>query len=325
MTDRELIDLTRPYAEERPARSWAEVGLTAALLAASVTGAIVLDPWPAALACSIGAGLSVVRFFMLYHDHLHGALLRTSWLARGLFTLFGLLVLTPTRVWRDTHNYHHAHNCKIVGSHVGSFPILTVAMYEALGPAQRRLYRFVRSPLNVALAYLTIFLWGMCLSSFLRRPRKNADSLLSVLLHGSLVALTAVLAGPRAAVLGCVLPLVIACAAGALLFYIQHNFEGVQIQPRESWSYGCAALQASSYMRTGPVLAWITANIGYHHVHHLNPGIPFYRLPEAMAALPALQHPGVATLSPRDLAACFRLGLWDPDAGRMVGLESRRG
>jgi omega-6 fatty acid desaturase (delta-12 desaturase) len=51
----------------------------------------------------------------------------------------------------------------------------------------------------------------------------------------------------------------------------------------------------------------------------LNPGIPFYRLPEAMAALPALQHPGKTSLRPRDIAACFKLKLWDPEARRMVG------
>ena len=69
----------------------------------------------------------------------------------------------------------------------------------------------------------------------------------------------------------------------------------------------------------GPVMNWLTGNIGFHHVHHLNPGIPFYRLPEAMAAMPELQHPPKSTLRPRDIVAAFRLKLWDPAAGKMVG------
>ena len=59
-------------------------------------------------------------------------------------------------------------------------------------------------------------------------------------------------------------------------------------------------------MKLGPVMGWFTANIGLHHVHHLN------------AAIPELQHPGVTSLSPRDIVACFGLKLWDPDQGQMV-------
>jgi omega-6 fatty acid desaturase (delta-12 desaturase) len=73
-------------------------------------------------------------------------------------------------------------------------------------------------------------------------------------------------------------------------------------------------------MKLGPVLNWLTGNIGYHHVHHLNPGIPFYRLPEAMAGIPELQSPlGVTSLSPRDIVACFRAKLWDAEQNKMVG------
>ncbi len=41
---------------------------------------------------------------------------------------------------------------------------------------------------------------------------------------------------------------------------------------------------------------WLTGNLGYHHVHHLHAKIPFYRLPEAMAGLPALQSPTITTI-----------------------------
>ena len=72
-------------------------------------------------------------------------------------------------------------------------------------------------------------------------------------------------------------------------------------------------------MRLGPVMRYFTGNIGYHHVHHLNHRIPFYRLPEAMAGIPELQHPrGVTSLWPRDVIACFRLKLWDTELGRLV-------
>ena len=55
-------------------------------------------------------------------------------------------------------------------------------------------------------------------------------------------------------------------------------------------------------------------------MHHLNPGIPFYRLPEAMAAIPELQQPlGKTTLAPRDILRAFECKLWDAEQGKMVG------
>jgi omega-6 fatty acid desaturase (delta-12 desaturase) len=50
----------------------------------------------------------------------------------------------------------------------------------------------------------------------------------------------------------------------------------------------------------------------------LNPRIPFYRLPEAMAALPELQHPAFTSLRPLDILACFRANLWETSTERMV-------
>jgi omega-6 fatty acid desaturase (delta-12 desaturase) len=111
----------------------------------------------------------------------------------------------------------------------------------------------------------------------------------------------------------------VACCLGGYLFYAQHNFPDMHLQPRDKWTFTRAALESSSYMETGPILGWLSGNIGYHHVHHLNPTIPFYRLPEAMAAVPELQHPGKTSLRPADVLACLRLKLWDPALGRMVG------
>lgn len=318
-TGKDLIDATRPFAIENRARSVWYVASTFALLCGAIAAAALLPIWPARAAAAVLAGLLVVRAFILYHDFMHGAILRGSRPARWLFNIYGVLVLTPPRVWRETHNYHHAHTAKIVGSHVGSYMMLTTDMYRRATLGQRIMYRLLRHPLNIACAYLTIFLFGMCVSPFLRNPRKNWDSALAIVVHIALVSTVSALFGPSTAFYSIVLPLVVACAMGGYLFYAQHNFPDVYVQPRESWSYTRAALESSSFMPMGPVMTWFTGNIGYHHVHHLNPSIPFYRLPEAMDAIPELQNPGVTTLRPRDVLACFRLKLWDPVQGRMVG------
>ena len=120
------------------------------------------------------------------------------------------------------------------------------------------------------------------------------------------------------------IPSLSASALGAYLFYCQHNFVGARYLQPADWEYTATAVHSSSFLRTGRVLGWFTANIGYHHVHHANPGIPFYRLPEAMQAIAALQNPRVTTLHPREIARCLSLKLWDEERGRMVSFREYR-
>jgi omega-6 fatty acid desaturase (delta-12 desaturase) len=74
-------------------------------------------------------------------------------------------------------------------------------------------------------------------------------------------------------------------------------------------------------MVTGRIMAWFTANIGYHHIHHLNARIPFYRLPCVLREVPELRQPKVTSLHPREVWRCLRLKVWDVDAQRMVSLR----
>jgi omega-6 fatty acid desaturase (delta-12 desaturase) len=62
-----------------------------------------------------------------------------------------------------------------------------------------------------------------------------------------------------------------------------------------------------------PVMNWFTGNIGFHHVHHLNSRIPFYRLEEAMKAIPELQTAKITSFSPGCIYKALRLKVWDPE------------
>ncbi len=315
---KELLVATKAFTVERPLRSWVAVLSTFAVIGGLAAGAVV-SPWlPVRLVLGVIEGLVVVRGFCLFHDFQHGALLRESTVARAIFFVFGELLLVPPSVWRETHNYHHAHNAQLVGSHIGSYAMLTPRMYEALSPFHKLLYRAARHPLNICLALLTIFGLGMCVRPFVRSPKKHWQAMVSLLMVGALAALSVWFGRPDAFVFGWVIPMAIATATGAYLFYAQHNYPQVKVAPRESWSFTSAALESSSYMKMGPVMNWLTADIGLHHVHHLNAAIPFYRLGEAMAAIPELQHPGVTSWRPKDVVACLRLKLWDPEKQSMV-------
>jgi acyl-lipid omega-6 desaturase (Delta-12 desaturase) len=193
-------------------------------------------------------------------------------------------------------------------------------MWKQLTPRERWMYKAVRHPLTIFFAYFTVFMWGMCVASFQRNPKKNWDSILAVAIHVAAWPVLIVFAGWPVFLFSYFIPVFVATMLGAYLFYAQHNFPDMNVQPRDQWEYSRAAMESSSYMKTGPVLAWLTGNIGFHHVHHLNPNIPFYRLPEAMEKIPELQNPlGTTGLSPRQIVACFEQKLWDQESGRMVG------
>lgn len=315
--DRDLHGATRAFARQLTARSWWYVGSTFTLLGGALAGAALAPWWPLRLAASILGGLLLVRTFILYHDFMHGAILPGSRLARAVFYSYAAVNLTPPRSWRDSHNFHHA-NVGRMPSNVGSFPLMTTEMWRSGSRLERLSYRVVRHPATILCAYLTIFLFSVCLLPLVRRPSRYWDSALSLLAHGMAVASLWVFAGFDVLFFALLLPMSLAAAMGGYLFYAQHSFPGMRILPDEEWTTYRAALVSSSYLRLGPVIRWFTGNIGFHHVHHLNSLIPFYLLPQAMAAVPELQHPTVTTLKPRDIMACFRANLWDEASGRMV-------
>ena len=138
-TGKELLEATRPFAVESRIKSWWCVGSTFTALGAMLCSAALAPWWPLRVAASVVGGLLFVRAFILFHDFLHGSLLRDSRLAGALFYVYGLVALTPARIWRRSHNFHHANVGKpipsdnatfsLFTSDVGSFPLMTTAMW----------------------------------------------------------------------------------------------------------------------------------------------------------------------------------------------------
>lgn len=315
---RDLLIATRVFKEESRLKSWWHVGSTFLVLASSLAVAALAPWWAVRLAGSILGGLVMARAFILYHDFMHGSLLKGSWAAKILLHGLGLLMLVPPISWRESHNYHHANVAKLGIPAVGSYPIMTTAEWFRASRGMRFGYRLSRHPLTILCAYLTIFGFTITVQPLLKHPRKNWDSALALLVHvGVLVGLW-MIGGASLAFFLLLLPFAIAAALGAYLFYAQHTFPGIKMLSEKEWTYYRAALESSSYLKTGRIMSWLVGNIGYHHVHHLNRLIPFYRLPEAMASIPELQHPTVTSLRPADILACLRLNLWDEETSRMV-------
>jgi len=316
---KDLILATRPYAHEQRARSWMHLFLAVAVLVGFYLGAILFEPLWAKAAFGVLAGLALVRVFILYHDHQHKSILNRSKPADVFFWFYGMWMLSPPSIWKRSHDHHHKHNSKLYTTSVGSFPVVTVDKYKTLTRSERFAYNFIRSPFAIGFGYIFVFIIGMCLNSFISNKGKHWDSLITLVFHAALGWATWYFLGWENLVFAFFLPYLVTFSLGSYLFYAQHNFPGTVFADKDGWSYVKAALDSSSYMKMNPVLQWFTGNIGFHHIHHLNAHIPFYRLPEVFNAIPELREKAKRTsLLPRDVAACFRLKAWDPALQRMV-------
>lgn len=317
---KDLILATKKYASEDRRISWQHLISTLLLFFLAYGGAIRNVHLVPQIICSVFAGLMSIRLFIIYHDYLHKSILQNSWVAKIIFTLFGLFILAPISIWKRSHDYHHAHNSKLYTTSIGSFPVVSRKDFESASKVEQNIYLFIRHPITIALGYIFVFLWGMCLRTIIKSGIKHWDCLLAILLHFTLGGLIWYYFGPVSLILGFFLPAIISNALGAYLFYAQHNFPTVIYKRKDQWSYVDAALLSSSYMKMNKFMHWCTGNIGYHHIHHLNARIPFYKLPVVYSEIKELQKKGDTSLAPKDIYACLKLKVWDPEMNQMVAL-----
>jgi omega-6 fatty acid desaturase (delta-12 desaturase) len=316
---KELILSTKEYARENPRSSWIYTLTTLILLVITLTGTFVLPLLILRVVASILSGLLIIRFFIIFHDFQHHAILRNSKVAEVVMTFFGLYILTPASIWKRSHDYHHQHNSKLFSADIGSYPIVTKSRFLSMTPKERLGYLAIRHPLTILFGYFSMFIWGMCLRSFLSSPKRHADSIVALVFHAAMSVTVWYFFGFEGWLLSVFIPFFIGHALGAYLFYAQHNFPGVVFKDRCGWTYECAALESSSYMKMNRFMQWCTGNIGFHHIHHLNCRIPFYALPRVMREIPELQQAKTTTLKWRDVRDCLRLKVWDPETQQMIG------
>lgn len=315
---KELILATKPFAKEIRWKSWYFTITSFLLLIGGIIGTFLFPYLGLRILSGVFTACMLARVFIIFHDYQHHTILQKSPLAKVLFTIFGVYMITPPSIWKRSHDHHHNHNSKLFSASIGSYPIMTKQKYDAASKGEKRSYLAVRHPLTMVFAYFTMFLYGMCIQSFISSPRRHWDSLVIFMLHVAISVYIFVAMGWLVWFLAFFLPFFLSHMLGAYLFYAQHNFVGVKFRTNSDWNYSKAALESSSFMKLNKFLTWVTANIGYHHIHHMNARIPFYRLPETMKAIPELQQVKQTSLNPADIYRCLRLAVWDPEQGRML-------
>jgi acyl-lipid omega-6 desaturase (Delta-12 desaturase) len=286
---------------------------------------IGVSSWITMVPALVAAGF-LVRIFIIQHDCGHGSFFKSRRANYAVGLLCSLLTLTPYAAWRRQHAGHHGAwndlDRRLSGVDIYS-SCLTVTEYQALKPWHRRWYRLAHHPIvaNVLLPpliFLVLYRVPFDTPKAWRRERR-AVYMTDLALVAAIGGLGILVGFDRVAAVQ--LPvLVLASIIGVWLFSVQHRFEHTFWVRHNEWRFTDAALRGSSHLRLPPLLQWFTGNIGLHHIHHLNPRIPNYRLQECHDANPMLRAAPVLTLWSGLRQGSF--ALWDEDLGRMVPFKS---
>ena len=290
--------------------------------------------------------LLLSRSFSLMHDCGHQSLFRSK--RSNRIAAFGLSLIhgMPQHPWSRGHAFHHQHNGNW-DRYRGPSALITREEYESRSPFSQWLYRALRHPLLLfpggffyliikpRLALLLSFFEFV--SYFIRNIFKMASSgcwispkriclnyksnyfytsgeCIDMFFNTLVVGLLWWWIGSNIGYLHfwTLYVLIMSSSAAVMIavFFIQHNFPDSYTSGQENWSYFKGALSGSSFLQMPEILNWFTADIAYHHIHHLSERIPNYRLRQCHEANIHLVN-DVHRLYLYQVGDCFSLILWD--------------
>ena len=279
-------------------------------------------PYPLTLLLALPAAAFLVRIFMLFHDCVHDSFFMSKRANTCIGYLLGVMVFTSFEDWRFSHLRHHTTYANLDARGFGDIWTLTLEEFENSPRRTQILYRLYRNPVVLfGLGALFIFLLSNRLPMLTAKRREQMSVVLTNLLLVLVVLFAARFIGWQTYLLIQLPVLWIAGAAGVWLFYVQHQFSGGYWARQNQWEPLRAALEGSSFYRLPLLLRWFSANIGYHHIHHLNPKIPNYHLKKCYDGVPELQAKEPLTIGAS--LECVHCKLWDEMRQEMVPFPIR--
>jgi omega-6 fatty acid desaturase (delta-12 desaturase) len=231
------------------------------------------------LLLSVFAAGFMVRLFIIFHDCGHGSFFKSTKLSDVVGIILGILTFTPYYKWHRAHKIHHATVGNLDKRGTGDVWVLTVDEFNTVKRWKRRFYRVYRNPLIMFMIGSPLIFLGL---NRLTNRHLNKKEKLNVYFTNFVLLLMLVLMhftiGIKAYLMIQLPVIFIGSVMGVWLFYVQHQFEGVHWYRQDEWDYKTVALQGSSFYKLPKVLQWFSGNIGFHHIHHLSPKIPNYKL-----------------------------------------------
>ena len=274
------------------------------------------------LGLALPAAGFLVRIFIIQHDCGHGSFFKSRKANDFLGSICGVLTFTPYYYWRKSHAIHHASSGSLEDRGIGDIYTMTVQEYLQQSKWGRLKYRLYRHPLLLfvlAPTFLFIVLHRLPFAESKSWRRERASVHWTNLAIAAVVISLSFVIGLKPFLLIQLPIIILAATIGTWMFYIQHQFEDTYYAHGDNWDYTLAALHGSSYYQLPKVLQWFTGNIGFHHIYHLSPRIPNYRLQKCHEENQVFQQVVVLTLW-TSLQSIF-LSLWDEEQNKLVGFR----
>ncbi|WP_064094068.1 fatty acid desaturase [Rossellomorea aquimaris] len=276
--------------------------------------------WLALVPIIIAAGF-LTRMFIIFHDCTHFSFFKSRRANRILGTIMGVLTLFPFDQWGHEHTIHHATSGNLDKRGTGDIWTLTVKEYKEAPLKLRLAYRFYRNPIVMfGLGPIYVFLLKNRFNRKNARKKERNNTYLTNVLIVAVVALLCLAVGWQSFLLVQGSIFMISGSVGIWLFYVQHTFEDSYFEENKEWEYVLAAVEGSSFYKLPKLMQFLTGNIGFHHVHHLSPRVPNYKLEEAHKNTAPLQH--VPTISLATSLGSLRFKLWDDDIKNFVSFKA---
>lgn len=262
----------------------------------------------------------LVRIFIIQHDCGHNSFLKNRKINNIIGWVCSFFSSIPYVYWARTHSFHHGHCGQLEVSDIGDIQTMTVKEFRNLGPWQRFNYRLFRMP-------VVLFILGPIYYMLIpnRLPLNNikgwakartaqlVNNLSLLLVYLSLGYL---LGWAKFFIIQLSIIFIFAIIA-VWFFYVQHQHEHNYKDWKNNWEYLLAAIKGSTYYKLPRVFQWLSGNIGFHHIHHLNSRIPNYNLEKAFHDNPVLSK-HVTTITFLESLKCMFHKLWDEDSQRMI-------
>jgi len=315
------ITIIKNYNKPDPEKSWWQIAnsvIPYLVLWVTMIYSLEISYW-LTLALSVIAAGFLARIFIIFHDCGHGSFFKSSGLNRIVGIITGLLVFTPHHKWHYLHKIHHKNVGNLDKRGVGDIMTLTIAEFKELSPVKRLLYRLYRNPI-VLFLIVPFFLFSV-LNRFPKKELPGKINLYTHLTTLGIIALVTVVSlfiGFKTFLLIQVPVLFFASGFGVWLFYVQHQFVDVVWERNENWDFKSIAMEGSSYLKYPRILQWFSGNIGFHHLHHLSPKIPNYKLEKCYYENPIFQKKPLTFFTS---FKSIRYHLWDEDKDKLVSFK----
>jgi acyl-lipid omega-6 desaturase (Delta-12 desaturase) len=249
------------------------------------------------LVCGVVCGVFTARLFVLAHDACHQSLTSNRDLNRWLGRVSFLPSFTPFSAWELAHNsVHHVFSNWSQKDYV--WAPFSKPRFDCLSAVRRALERLYRHPLGHGFYYLVEIWWKRLYfpnkQYVADRRRYTTDSVIVTAFFAIQIVLliwVAKTTGQRIAIqllIMAFIPFAVWNGLMGFTIYLHHTHPDVAwFLDRDEWKSSEAQLKGTVHVEFAVPFDTIFHHIYKHTAHHLDVGIPFYRLPDAQRAIEA--------------------------------------